>query len=694
MLNGDGPGILNMSLLHMGAGSRRGRWRKFHLAGLGVMLAGGLWAQAPMPMMAPTTSNKLIMREYFPPGSGVPVALVTRLEKLLASQARADAMSVAATYARSDPQKLPGVQKLGMQLMEELGKPGPGFDFPGLVSYNPAFWLAERELDPRDVSLPYLVSTLAILNRNYVTAARTIALAQATLPFTATVRRGYGQHEAMLLYLDDLLLAGIPSASQMETIAQCDATIKTLRARIVQWSNRPGLLRALIELEARRVELLTRTGRSRELLDKRIGDLLDVTPEDLKFVRYDDPILATALDATIGQWLGGTTLAQRWSRWIEYGDPAEGREVEASVAAFEAHGRPDLAWLAWRDELVLRGFANEQELRRWQVWCRKLLNEPSAAYVEKVTAANPMGTTASMPIEQEGFSEAWSGDQRINPLLAVRIERQIALVDTMLALMPPGTSGEGGYRLRRAELLCEIDAVPPARRELQRVLQIIGGSERIYAMSGVSVMESIKIIEVRLLDTERHYAAAEQLYRDLLRNSRLGSAGLKINYAVHLVMAGKLAEAHLEYRAYALSHKNDTYRAIMSDLTARRIGQREVQVLRAGQQTVAPGAWSANGLRYFLDELSTEELLQRARQGTTMEISDHECEATFWIAERALAEGRKDDAITWLNRCVATGYMSDSEFKMAKAELERLVPKSDPNEKKSGPENSNGSVTT
>ena len=132
----------------------------------------------------------------------------------------------------------------------------------------------------------------------------------------------------------------------------------------------------------------------------------------------------------------------------------------------------------------------------------------------------------------------------------------------------------------------------------------------------------------------------------------------------------------------------------MSDLTARRIGQREVQVLRAGQQTVAPGAWSANGLRYFLDELSTEELLQRARQGTTMEISDHECEATFWIAERALAEGRKDDAITWLNRCVATGYMSDSEFKMAKAELERLVPKSDPNEKKSGPENSNGSVTT
>lgn len=659
-----------------------------------MLWGSGAKAQAPVPLMIPTTSAPLVMREYFPVGTAVPVGRVLLLERLLAKQSREDALSVAKVYARSDPEKLPGLHMLGTQLVEELAKPAQGFDFPGLVSYNPAFWMAERELNPQDVSLPYLVSTLAILNRNFVTAARTIALAQATLPFTNTVRRGYAQHEAMLLYLDDLLLAGVPTSSQMETVAQCEASIKILRARIAEWSNRPGLLRALMELEVRRVQLLTRNGKHAELLDQRISDRLEVTPDDLKFVRYDDPVLATGFEATFREWLNGTTLAQRWSRWIEYGDPAEVGEVEASVASFEAHGRPDLAWLAWRSELVVRGVAGLRETQRWKGWCEKLLNEPSARYVEQVAAAIPAGATVMMPVDNEGFSEAWSGDQRINPLLAVKVERQIALVDTMLALMPAGSSGEGGYRLRRAELLCGIDAVEPARRELRRVLQIIGGSERVRTMSGVSVMESIKVIEVRLLDTEGHYADAEQLYRNLLRNSGLGSAGLKINYAIHLLMAGRLAEAHEEYRAFAISHPTDTYRAIMSDLTARRLGKREIKILRTAQQNVAPGAWAANGVRYLLGQLSEEDLLQRARQGTIFEISDHECEATFWIGERALAEGRKEDAIKWLQRCVNTGFMSDSEFKMAKAELERLEPKLDPKKKPSDPENSNRVITT
>lgn len=660
---------------------------------LAVLLAfptGHGLAQAPNPVMMPTTSMKLVAGDDSPVGAAVPVARVMEVERLLAKMARDDAMSIATTYARSDPKWLPGVQKLGEWLETELSKPGTGFDFPGLVSHNPAFWLAERELAPGDVSLPYLVSMLAILNRNFVTAARTIALAQATLPLTPTVRRGYARPEAMLLYLDTLLLAGIPASSQMQNVAQCDESIKRLRSRIVEWSNRPGLLRALIELEARRAEFLVQGGGARALWDRRLGDLLEATPEDLAFVQYDDPILATALASTVRQWLNKETLAQQWSRWIEFGHPAELNEVEASVAAFAAHGRADLAWLAWRQESVLRPISNPQEQNRWKAWCGKLLNAPSAAYVATTTEANPRAGTASLPVEIEGFSEAWSGDQGIHPLLAIKIDRQIAIVDAMLAVMPVGSSGEGGNRLRRAELLAEIDAVEPSRRELQRVLEIIHHSDRIVTGNGIRVIDWVKVIEARLLDTERHYGAAETIYKELIRNPRL--EGVKRNYAAHLYMAEKLGEAHAQYRELALKHKDDTYRAIMSDLTARRLGKRETGILRAAQRNVAPESWPAVGVRFLLGEISQDELLQRAHRGTTFEIIDHECESSFWIAEVALAEGRLDECVKWLERCVGTGYMSDAEFKIAKAQLERLTPKPEGKDKK--PENSNGVITT
>lgn len=663
-----------------------------------MLLAGPWWlpagghAQTPPPVMEHGERVGMLLTGGSAVGAPVPAGQVTMMERLLASQARKDAMGIATTYARSSAQRLRGVQELGRQLMEELGKPGPGFDFQGVISHNPAFWEAERELAPVDVSLPYLVSMLAILNRDFVTAARTIALAQATLPLTPTVRRGYARPEAMMLYQDALLLTGMPSSARMQTVEQCETSIALLRQRIAKWSNRPGLMRALIELEVRRVELLTRDGEHLGMLDQCISERLNLTPEDLAFARSNDPILASGFDATVRQWLKKATLAQQWSRWIELGDPAGLEEVEASVAAYAANGRPDLAWLTWRYEIVLKGITNPQEQRRWQTWCRGLLDAKSAAYVEETTAGNPLAGMASMPIENEGFSEAWSGDQRIHPLLAVKIERRIAMVDTMLSVMAPGSSGEGNYRMKRAELLAEIDAVEPARRELQRIRQIIRDSETIMAAPGVKVMDLIKATESRLLDTEGHYAAAEKLYREVLRNPRLD--GLKINYQAHLFIAGNIREAHEQFRAYALEHPADTYRSIMADLTARRLGQRETAILETARRNVIAEAWPADGVKFLLGELTEDALLENARQGTTFEIINHECEAYFWLGEVALAEGRKEDSIKWLSRCIATGYLSNVEFKIAKAELERLAPESKEKQKKSGPENSNGVITT
>ncbi len=647
--------------------------------------------QQPEPVLEPGEKAGLLLNQFSKVGAPVPTNQVLGLERMLADLAKKDAKVVAASYARMDAKGLEGVQAFGLQLLDELAKKGSDFDFQGVVTRNPVFWTAEREVAATDMSLPYLVSMLSVLNHDYATAARIMALAQATLPLTPTVRRGYCRPESMMLYMDSLLLTGIPSSDRMQTPQQCEKGIAVLRERIATWSNRPGLMRALIELEVRRVELLTKDGENLGMLDEKISQRLELTPEDLAFARKNDPILAEGFDATVRQWLNKSTLAQRWSRWIENGDPAELPEVQASVAAYAAHGRPDLAWLTWRHEGALTSILPPEEQRRWQTWCNELLDAKSAAFVEHATAANPLRGMGSMPIEDEGFSEAWSGDQGINGLLAIRIERRIAMVDTMLALMPPGSSGEGNYRLKRAESLAQIDAVEPARRELRRVQEIIHNSEKIMAMPGVKVMELIKVVESRLLDTEGHYAAAEAMYRELLRNPRLRE-GIEINYQAHLMIAGNVADAHERFRNYALKNPADTYRSIKADLSARRVGQRETEILQAARRNARPEVWPADGVKFLLGTVDEAGILESARHGTLFEVADHQCEAFFWLGEVALAEGRNDDAIKWFSRCVATGFLSNIEYKVAKAELERLIPESD--RKKKGPENSDGVITT
>ena len=660
------------------------------VVGWGWLLSCG-YAQAPLPRMAPSGSSSVLL-EYAPPGTPVPVERVTALEDALATLARRDARRIATTYAEWAPPRLRGVPAFGRRLVDELAKTDAQFDFQGVVSHNPEFWQAERELAPDDVSLPYLVSMLAILSRDYVTATRLISLAQATLPLTPTLRSGYARPETMMLYLDALLLAGVPLSTQMQSVEQCDAGIATLRKRIAKWSNRPGLLRALIELETRRVELLTQAGRHPEILRQPMRELLNLTREDLAFARRNDPILAAGFDANVQQWLDKSTLAQRWSRWIEYGDPATTTDVEASVMACANNGRPDLAWLVWRAEVLLRGgIISPEEQQRWKQWCDQLLDAGSSKYVEETTTANRLIGLTAIPVEHEDYSEAWSGDLRIHPLFAIKIEREIAVFDTMLAVLPPGTSGEGTYRLRRAELLSTIDAVEPSRRELRRVQQIIHFSERTRLPNGITIMDWIRVIEARLLDTEGHYADAEALYEKLIHNPNLD--GLQRNFLAHLFIAGTLERAHSEYAAFARAHPTDTYRSIMADLTARRLGLREIDLLQSARHSVTPDSWVENGIRFLLGELTEEELMARARQGPALDGLDHECEATFWIAEVALGAGRKEDGIKWLNRCVATGFMQDVELKIAKAELKRLIPEPDPKSRKA-PENSRGSVTT
>ena len=448
-----------------------------------------------------------------------------KMEGALERMARLEVRKVAAVYLASDRVALRGISEYGAQLLSEVGPSSGGTDFRGLVSHNAAFWLAERELAPGDVSLPYLVAMLAILSRDYTIASQCLGLAQATLPLTPGLRRSYARPEAMLLVRDRIMVDGLPLAARLSTVEQCEEGVATVRKRISHFSCQPVLVRALIALEMRRAQIVTLNGLERELMHQNISVRLHLSADDLSFVRQQDPILATGLEATVREWVEGRTLAQRWTRWLEQNEPAESAEVEASIAAYVANDRYDLAWLAWRGELMLQGVVSPHGLQRWKPWCDQLLDRKSAAYVKGRVMANPRAGRGFMSITLEGPGEGWSGDQRVHPLIAIKTEREIAQIDVMLSLMPSGTPYEAKYRLMRAHSLTDIVAAKGARLEVDRARSIIGEQDE------------VKIAEAQVLRAEGHYADAIARYADLLRQPAHRS--LRVPYGGCLLMAGE-----------------------------------------------------------------------------------------------------------------------------------------------------------
>lgn len=608
----------------------------------------------------------------------VPQDQLKRLEKGARYMAFTDAKYLAQAYTRADERAYPGISRFGRQLTELLNKTGRdgSIFFNAIVTNNPDFWRAEREITTIDPSLPYLVAMLAVLADDRINASRMLSLAQATLPLTPTIRRIYSKPEGLLRYQDKMLLQGLPPLAQLQTAEACESASLVVRQRIAHWPNRMELFFRLFDLEARRQKLLSKDA---GILEQPLNGLANLTSADQAFVREHDPILAEALHDSIKLWLAKKTLVQQWARWMDDSDPAEHSDIEKSVRAYEAAGREDFAWLTWRHGMVVKGIANETEQRRWQGWCRKLLGVEAADRVITQTAANPRAGTASLPVPFERLSEVWSGDQGMHPLLAIKLERRLASIDVPLEFIPKGSRSEGMFRLQRADCLLNIGAFSGARSEYEQAAKLVTAkvSEPMLAF---------------LLTAEGKYDEAEALFLKLLKDPAYKS--LRRAYAEFLYKTGRYEAAQHEYRQCVQDFPNDDYRAIMAELTARRIGRRETEMLRTMRAKLLPGSWTESGISYLLGEMTADELIVRAREGTPYTVVQQECEGAFWIAQVALAEDRTEEAIQWLRRCLATGFTTYVEYAVAKAELERLSPAEadEDKRKKSAPRDSRWSV--
>lgn len=592
--------------------------------------------------------------QFTPPPDPVNLSL-ERLRGLAVN----DAKLIARNYARSDRRLYPGVQALGEYVLLEVDKFYPPFDFQETVSRNPLFWQAALEISPQDVSFPYLVASLAIVGTEYATARRIIALAQSALPLSPGLRRAYSMPEAMLGYHEHLLTQGLPVSSHLKDFAACDEMIAKTRERLANAPGSLGLMWYFIDLHVRR-ELLARPDGA-ENSDRSIEALMAGEAASVAAIRRSDPIMASALDATVADWVAKRTLPQKWLGWIDSGEPAELADVEQSILVCEQAGRADLAWLNWRFSLVLRGIPQASDHLRWQAWSRILL-QPEA--VERLLAMtkNPLLGTGMVGMLPEGPSEAWSGGDNLHPLLVLQAERGIALADAMLGQVKAGSKQEGRLRLERAQKLADVSAIEASRKDLARAEQILGRTKE------------VRYIDVQLLLDERRFAEVEAILAPLLAAPEVDEQ-IRFQYANYLYRVGRLPEAAAQYRRLEQTD-DEVYMTIMAELSERRNGGGNREALARARSRTKAASWQEAGIRFLLGELTEEQLLETARQGGKFDIVKHECEAYFWLAQLALANGDTAAGIQWLRRCVGTGFTAFIEYGIAREELERWAPAS------------------
>jgi len=182
----------------------------------------------------------------------------------------------------------------------------------------------------------------------------------------------------------------------------------------------------------------------------------------------------------------------------------------------------------------------------------------------------------------------------------------------------------------------------------------------------------IKNLRALCAEGEHDFATANILFKEMLKDPH--NTGARRNYAVSLFGAGDFRRALQQYKVYFKAVPEDAYMPIMADLSARRIGGREEKLLRDNIVRFAGNAWLHAGMRYLLGEITDDQLIAVAREGTVFDIIQHECEGWFWIAQVRLAAGDKSGGVLALRRCVSTGFTAFIEYEIAKVQLQRLEP--------------------
>lgn len=135
---------------------------------------------------------------------------------------------------------------------------------------------------------------------------------------------------------------------------------------------------------------------------------------------------------------------------------------------------------------------------------------------------------------------------------------------------------------------------------------------------------------------------------------------------------GSFAESRADY-ALAIALEQDAYAAIWHYLASLRAGAADRFTLARNTATLAPKAWPAPVVRFYLGQLTAPQLLEAAAaHPDPARRNEQQCEANYYLGESALAAGHPDEARALLGKAKEICPLDFAEADAAGVELERM----------------------
>ena len=117
----------------------------------------------------------------------------------------------------------------------------------------------------------------------------------------------------------------------------------------------------------------------------------------------------------------------------------------------------------------------------------------------------------------------------------------------------------------------------------------------------------------------------------------------------------------------------DSYSAIWLYLAQARMGQNGLSQLANNASNLKLMNWPGPVIDVYLGKAKPDNLISLGKASNPKFAVDRECEANFYLGERALISGKRDEALAAFRAAVATGAKTNFEFGGATVELSRLT---------------------
>jgi lipoprotein NlpI len=570
------------------------------------------------------------------------------------------ALQVAAVYDTVPAQQCPGLAAFVQDLRRLQRRVETGdqlrldqIDIAALVTANPHFWRASLEISPSDGSLLLLHGTLLAAAGDIWKANRVITATTQILPMDTQVRALFLAHSYGLAAL--ILQAQELASAQLRGV-RADRLEARTQTALQAWPENAVLLADSIDQRARLQPLQARHRAGMAGNDDRATGLYG---QEIDRLAALDPVGAAPYRGGPLQREQGARLKALWTRMAAKDAMLDPKEIGELVTGLEVIGAADLALMVQRLQIATRGFAAPADAAGYRRMLPRLIGPGPA---DDILSALDRGEINVVELTGGRDAFEWRGDPAANPLLAQQIEREIADCTFQIALLRGNPAAQAVAYRRRGVQQSRAGMYEEALVDFDIAIRLGGRQPTLLAD------------QAAIFGTLRRDAEAEALFAELERSDE-GRGTARHSLGVFRFGQGRFDEARAALEEEVRrSQSANGYAAILAELAARRGGGSDRAMLDRVRRRTADDAWARKCLDYLAGDCTEEQLLESVQGGGEVVMAEKMCEASFIVAQVALASGDQAKGLDFLEDCIQTGMTGFAEFTLARLELRRLAP--------------------